>query len=179
MALTQNDYRSILGSLRNSGINQSGELRLGAVVENLITPLNQSNIYNQHFSTRAVEDWTTTKWFVDSDALVTAEQGTLKTRVKLKPNTTYVVQVIDAVDSCDNLLEIFAMESSRPDILTFNTHAFFTTNSMEINYCEFTISGLSFSYKIIHKDENNNMIQLRNFINKKEARVFLFESNEP
>ena len=58
MALTQNDYRSILGSLRNSGPNDSGSLRLGSYVQNLITPVGDDTIYNPTYHT-GTEDYKT------------------------------------------------------------------------------------------------------------------------
>ena len=61
MALTQRDYGSILGSLRNAGPNRSGELRLGSYVRNLVTPLDQSTVYNPGYVARSGDSYLNTK----------------------------------------------------------------------------------------------------------------------
>ena len=59
MALTQNDYRSILGSLRNSTGNGNGSLKVGSYVKNVITPLGEDTIYNPVYSDTTIEEYKT------------------------------------------------------------------------------------------------------------------------
>lgn len=59
MALTQNDYRSILGSLRNATGNDSSSLKIGAYVQNVITPLGEETVFNPMYSDKIIEEYET------------------------------------------------------------------------------------------------------------------------
>ena len=90
MALTQNDYRSILGSLRNSGPNDSGSLRLGSYVQNLITPVGDDTIYNPTYHT-GIEDYKTKTWYPVFDSSFVVE-GTFTIKKNTKPTRVQIAE---------------------------------------------------------------------------------------
>lgn len=75
MALTQNDYRSILGSLRNSTGNGNGSLKVGSYVKNVITPLGEDTIYNPVYSDTTIEEYKTSTWYPVLKSIVSTEIG--------------------------------------------------------------------------------------------------------
>lgn len=180
MALTQNDYRSILGSLRNAGPNRSGELRLGSYINNIVTPLEQDTTYNPEYPRVENKNYETTTWW-SPGVENTINKGVLCTNCFLKPNTTYVLQVIDGINSKDNTIKIYVNDEKKEE-WSFDNYLFFRTGKYaeadEVKAC-LEINGLSFGYKILHfgYPSDGSVINLRSYISDIPAKVFLFESD--
>lgn len=121
---------------------------------------------------------TTMKYKTIKD-LESIEKGTLVHSVALKPNTTYVLQVIDALQPSNISTFSNSISTGNNWSLNFNQYLFFSTVgiSTEQNFI-LKINGLSFSYQILGK-QDNSVIEVRSIKSKEQAKVFLFESNYP
>lgn len=112
----------------------------------------------------------------------TIQYGTLNTTVKLKSNTTYVLQVVNAF-KINNLPKntIKNLYNYKEGELTFDDYLFFRTSSFSNQTLQLSINGLSFGYKILHKtnDNSEDIIQLRSYGASTPATVYLFESDLP
>ena len=79
--------------------------------------------------------------------------GNLVSKATLKPNTSYVVQVInDTKTDVANNIEINVNGENK--ILNFNQYLYFNTTGL-INTeteCRFIIAGASYGYQILHTD---------------------------
>lgn len=126
-------------------------------------------------------------YFLDSDYTIsdTIDKGLLLHSVELEPNTSYVLQVLDATEPIGETLpqnRIFNTKTTNTDDtvndLSFDEYLFFNTGDAIDNIYQLEIYGASFSYKTYHL-EDGKLKQLRKFIAPVSTKVYLFKSNEP
>lgn len=271
MAITRQDYKFIHNTLeKGSGKQDDGELKLGAVVKNLITDLSLENIINmecpEYYS---VNKSLTTVWYppykvegyemtesvevsrdkyefefsydgrmhiidvegnflnkynyyynqdlnktfleleFDEEALLeeglgeeelrsltikvlikyekrfsenekTISKGELHTQVSLKPNTTYVLQVINSVMPSSNLKPENKLICTS-QVWEFENYLFFKTPDSKTNLTyTLKIQGVSFGYEVIGVDNTTGSeIALRCFASEEKPKAFLFQTNTP
>ena len=107
----------------------------------------------------------------------TIKYGILKNTIQLKPNTSYVLQVVNACkpesspkNTIKNIYDGQGWE--------FDEYLFFKTSKKSNQTMELSIAGLSFSHVVYHKVDDK-IIQLRNYGHHQQAKVYLFESDFP
>ena len=108
----------------------------------------------------------------------TVQKGTLIHKVKLKKNTSYVLQVIDSV--LPKNIEKFENKITFPDnnSFSFNQYLFFRTpNTNSEIESTLEINGIGFSYKILGLS-TSGVVDLRSIKTSEQARVFLFQADK-
>ena len=109
----------------------------------------------------------------------TKNNGQLQTVVDLDNTKQYVIQVVNAYNSTEKN-KIILLDSNNKETSTsyeFDNYLCFTPK--ESGTYAFKINGLSFGCKVYGLDNNNNVIELRNYIAPSTAQVYLFESDKP
>ena len=106
----------------------------------------------------------------------TINNGFLYHEVVLKPNTFYVIQVLDQSFSATSDNKISYISNKNGDDITFNDYAFFKTSNDENNIYTIGISGAVFGYKGYYI-KNGEVYQFKNFDSPFKTKVFLFESD--
>ena len=118
-----------------------------------------------------------------SDQDLTVEKGILYYTTSIRPKTTYVLQVVNAILPSNittdnrNIITLTDSNNVSRDI-HFNNYLFFETGENEIKI-RLAIEGLSFGYQIYGIDGNNQIYELRCFKTTTQAKVFLFEAKYP
>lgn len=108
-----------------------------------------------------------------------ATKGLLVHEVKLKPNKTYVLQVINATEPKSIVLPFNAVVYPTGMQLSFDQYLFFETyNSSSDQTYTLKIYGTSFGYQIFAKVDDE-IVELRKLISPLKSKVFLFESSLP
>lgn len=113
----------------------------------------------------------------------TVEKGILYYTTSIKPKTTYVLQVVNAIlpsnITTENRNKLILTDSNNTSrTINFNNYLFFETGENEIKI-RLAIEGLSFGYQIYGIDGNNQIYELRCFKTTTQAKVFLFEAKYP
>lgn len=140
------------------------------------------NSYNYALYTENIDEEVTYSLYkknaVESiNADSTIKYGILKNTIQLKPNTSYVLQVVNACkpeSSPKNMIKNIYDEQG----WEFDEYLFFKTSKNSNQTMELSITGLSFSHVVYHKVEDK-IIQLRNYGHHQPAKVYLFESDFP
>lgn len=112
----------------------------------------------------------------------TIQNGLLTNNIILKPNKSYVLQVLNVVEPYNSLPEnIIENKNNNPTKYNFKQYLFFHTGDFSEKDYSFKlyINGLSFGYKIYNKLEDNTVAQARSFFAPVKAKVYLFESDMP
>lgn len=118
-----------------------------------------------------------------SDQDLTVEKGILYYTTSVRPKTSYVLQVVNAILPSNittenrNIITLTDSNNVSRDI-HFNNYLFFETGESEIKI-RLAIEGLSFGYQIYGIDGNNQIYELRCFKTTTQAKVFLFEAKYP
>lgn len=107
---------------------------------------------------------------------LSTQDGWLSYNIELKPNTSYVLQVIDSTLPKNQVEYNNIIKKNGEQFINFNQYVFFQTT--EDTQYSLEINGLTFGYKIY--DLNSGIVtQKRSFISPAQAKVFLFESQMP
>ena len=127
--------------------------------------------------------YTITEDYNESDNL-TIKNGVLYTSTIVKPNTSYVLQVINSIlpqgqtAGLRNTITLASENIQTSRDIKFDQYLFFTTGENE-NSIKLSINGLSYSYPIYGINSDNSIIELRCFSSNTKSKVFLFESDFP
>ena len=114
----------------------------------------------------------------------TVKNGTLYYTTNVKPKTSYVLQVIDAILPSNitaeniNTITLTSADEKVKRSINFNQYIFFETGENEVNI-KLTIKGLSYGYNIYGLSLGTNIYELRCLKANIQAKVFLFESKYP
>lgn len=107
------------------------------------------------------------------DSLMT---GNLTSKVILKPNTSYIIQVINNAEvGASSYIKI------NDKLLNFEKSLYFNTTDLinDSTECSVVITGASYGYQILHKDVGGIVWDLRPVKTSTQAKVYLFEANAP
>lgn len=113
----------------------------------------------------------------------TVKNGTLYYTTNIKPKTSYVLQVIDAIlpsnVTAENINSITLTSSDEVKrLINFNQYIFFETGENEVNI-KLEIKGLSYGYNIYGLSLGKNIYELKCLKTNIQAKIFLFESKYP
>lgn len=114
----------------------------------------------------------------------TVKNGTLYYTTNVKPKTSYVLQVINAIlpsnITAENINSITLTDSDNKikRLINFNQYIFFETGENEVNI-KLEIKGLSYGYNAYSLSLGKNIYELRCLKTNIQAKVFLFESKYP
>ena len=113
----------------------------------------------------------------------TVKNGTLYYTTSIKPETSYVLQVINAVSPSNVSIEkrnqiALTNSKNKSRYINFDQYLFFETGADEVKI-KLSIEGLSFGYQIYGIKDNKEIYELRCFKTTTQAKVFLFESKHP
>lgn len=114
----------------------------------------------------------------------TVKNGTLYYTTNIKPKTSYVLQVIDAILPSNitaeniNTITLTSADEKVKRSINFNQYIFFETGENEVNI-KLEIKGLSYGYNIYGLSLGKNIYELRCLKANIQAKVFLFESKYP
>lgn len=108
------------------------------------------------------------------------EYGVLKTTVKLQPNTSYCLHVINQTPNPNKAEQASShLSQSEKSSSKFNGYLFFNTGNTQQNTWEIEIPGISFGYEVYNKNDSGVVVDYRPIKTSLQAKVFLFESNLP
>lgn len=107
---------------------------------------------------------------------LSTQDGWLSYNIELKPNTSYVLQVIDSTLPKNQTEYNNIIKKNDNEFISFNQYVFFQTT--ENTQYSLEINGLTFGYKIYGLN-SGIVTQKRSFISPVQAKVFLFESQMP
>ena len=114
----------------------------------------------------------------------TVKNGTLYYTTNIKPKTSYVLQVINAILPSDvstgniNTITLTSTDGKIKRSINFNQYIFFETGENEVNI-KLEIKGLSYGYNAYSLSLGKNIYELRCLKTNIQAKVFLFESKHP
>lgn len=114
----------------------------------------------------------------------TVKNGTLYYTTNVKPKTSYVLQVINAIWPSNitaeniNTITLTSTDEKVKRSINFNQYIFFETGENEVNI-KLEIKGLSYGYNAYSLSLGKNIYELRCLKTNIQAKVFLFESKHP
>lgn len=114
----------------------------------------------------------------------TVKNGTLYYTTNVKPKTSYVLQVINAILPSNitteniNTITLTSADDTVKRSINFNQYIFFETGENEVNI-KLEIKGLSYGYNAYSLSLGKNIYELRCLKTNIQAKVFLFESKYP
>ena len=114
----------------------------------------------------------------------TVKNGTLYYTTNVKPKTSYVLQVINAILPSNitaeniNTITLTSTDEKVKRSINFNQYIFFETGENEVNI-KLEIKGLSYGYNAYSLSLGKNIYELRCLKTNIQAKVFLFESKYP
>ena len=114
----------------------------------------------------------------------TVKNGTLYYTTNIKPKTSYVLQVINAIWPSNitaeniNTITLTSADDTVKRSINFNQYIFFETGENEVNI-KLEIKGLSYGYNAYSLSVGKNIYELRCLKTNIQAKVFLFESKYP
>lgn len=114
----------------------------------------------------------------------TVKNGTLYYTTNVKPKTSYVLQVINAILPSNitaeniNTITLTSTDEKVKRSINFNQYVFFETGENEVNI-KLEIKGLSYGYNAYSLSLGKNIYELRCLKTNIQAKVFLFESKYP
>ena len=114
----------------------------------------------------------------------TVKNGTLYYTTNIKPKTSYVLQVINAILPSNitaeniNTITLTSTDGKVKRSINFNQYIFFETGENEVNI-KLAIKGLSYGYNAYSLSLGKNIYELRCLKTNIQAKVFLFESKYP
>lgn len=114
----------------------------------------------------------------------TVKNGTLYYTTNVKPKTSYVLQVINAILPSNitaeniNTITLTSADNKVKRSINFNQYIFFETGENEVNI-KLEIKGLSYGYNAYSLSLGKNIYELRCLKTNIQAKVFLFESKYP
>ena len=114
----------------------------------------------------------------------TVKNGTLYYTTNVKPKTSYVLQVINAILPSNitaeniNTITLTSTDEKVKRSINFNQYIFFETGENEVNI-KLAIKGLSYGYNAYSLSLGKNIYELRCLKTNIQAKVFLFESKHP
>ena len=118
------------------------------------------------------------KRFSENEKTISA--GELHTKVSLKPNTTYILQVVNAVMPSVNSKPESKLICSN-QTWEFENYLFFKTPNTQTDLTyTLQIQGISFGYAVIGVDDATGAeVALRCFASDEKPKVFLFKTDIP
>lgn len=184
MAINRQDYQYIRNTIPGQQNKKSdSSLGIGEKISNIVVDLNQTNVHNSFYEEYYSEKLENEVWdciyTTGTQYESTIKDGMLKTTTILEPNTSYVLQVIDAVQTSSAITEQNSIQWQGHQSVEFNNYLFFNTGDLgENKNTTLKINGISFGYKI-YAPINGDVCELRSIVSPVEAKVFLFKSDLP
>lgn len=178
MELNNQYYKYIYNTLPKSKQQGDSDLKIGAVIKNLVPDLIEENLYNPNYKKfyGDITDYAYTKWYsVNQDE--TIKNGLLSTKVSLKGNKSYVLQVLNAV-APQSLTEPVYNSIQYGDNKKLYLDQYIYFKPLDDIECTINCYGIGYSY-VLYGTQNGDLCELRSFSVSEKSKVFLFESNMP
>ena len=117
-----------------------------------------------------------TKWYPINQN-ETIQNGLLSTKVSLKGNKSYVLQVLNAIAPQSLTQPVYnSIQYGENKELVLDQYIYF--KPLEDIECTINCYGIGYSY-VLYGTQNESLCELRSFSVSEKSKVFLFESNMP
>lgn len=180
MELNNQYYKYIYNTLpKNKQQQGDSDLKIGSVVKNLVPDLIEENLYNPNYKKfyGDIADYADKKWYPAENQIETIENGLLRTKVSLKGNKSYVLQILNAV-APQSLTEPIYNSIQYGDNKELYLDQYIYFKPLEDIECTINCYGVGYSY-VLYGEQNSTLCELRSFSVSEKSKVFLFESNMP
>ena len=178
MELNNQYYKYIYNTLPKNKQQGDSDLKIGAVIKNLVPDLIEENLYNPNYTKfyGSIENYAYQKWY-PTDQAETIQNGLLSTKVSLKGNKSYVLQILNAVAPQSLTEPVYnSIQYGENKELFLDQYIYF--KPLEDIECTINCYGVGYSY-VLYGTQNGSLCELRSFSVSEKSKVFLFESNMP
>ena len=179
MELNNQYYKYIYNTLPKNKQQGDSDLKIGAVIKNLVPDLIEENLYNPNYTEfyGDITGYEYKKWYPATNQIETIENGLLRTKVSLKGNKSYVLQVLNAVAPQSLIEPVYnSIQYGENKELYLDQYIYF--KPLEDIECTINCYGIGYSY-VLYGTKRGKLCELRSFSVSEKSKVFLFESNMP